>query len=360
MSDFTAPFPYFGGKRAVAGLIWERLGDVPNYVEPFYGSGAVLLARPDWHTAAPWIETVNDADGMVSNFWRALQSDPVKVEHYADWPVNENDLHARHAWLVGQRASLASRLEGDPDYCDHKIAGWWVWGLCCWIGGGWCSGDGPWHVIDGELVKVKSDGQGISRKRVHLGNAGKGIKRRLVHLRHSGQGINSKRVQLGDTGKGKAGTGEHGLTAWLAALSERLARVRVCSGDWLRVMGPTPTVQQGLTGIFLDPPYSDAANRDSDIYSVDDLDVAHAVRRWCLEHGDDPRLRLALCGYRGEHDDLEERGWTAVSWKTQGGYANNGNGNGRANAEREVIWFSPHCLKIDPGLAELPLFGEHA
>ena len=357
MSDFTAPFPYFGGKRAVAGLIWERLGDVRNYVEPFYGSGAVLLARPDWHTAAPWIETVNDADGMVSNFWRALQSAPVKVEHYAAWPVNENDLHARHAWLVGQRTSLASRLEGDPDYCDHKIAGWWVWGLCCWIGTGWCSGVGPWHVIDGELVKVKSDGKGISRPHLHRGQ---GIKRQRVQLRNAGQGIKRQRVHLGDTGKGKAGTGEHGLTAWLAALSERLARVRVCSGDWLRVMGPTPTVQQGLTGIFLDPPYSDAANRDSDIYSVDDLDVAHAVRRWCLEHGDDPRLRLALCGYRGEHDDLEERGWTAVSWKTQGGYANNGNGKGRANAKREVIWFSPHCLKIDPGLAELPLFGEHA
>ena len=35
-----APFPWFGGKRRVAPEVWERFGDVPNYVEPFFGSGA--------------------------------------------------------------------------------------------------------------------------------------------------------------------------------------------------------------------------------------------------------------------------------------------------------------------------------
>lgn len=41
-----APFPWFGGKSRVASIVWERFGDVPNYVEPFFGSGAVLLGRP--------------------------------------------------------------------------------------------------------------------------------------------------------------------------------------------------------------------------------------------------------------------------------------------------------------------------
>ncbi len=39
-----APFPWFGGKSRAAELIWSRLGDVSNYVEPFAGSLAVLLA----------------------------------------------------------------------------------------------------------------------------------------------------------------------------------------------------------------------------------------------------------------------------------------------------------------------------
>lgn len=42
----VAPFPYFGGKRRAAPMIWPRLGDTPNYIEPFAGSLAVLLARP--------------------------------------------------------------------------------------------------------------------------------------------------------------------------------------------------------------------------------------------------------------------------------------------------------------------------
>jgi len=54
------PFPYFGGKSKIADIVWKRLGDVPNYVEPFFGNGAVLLRRPH----KPGIETVNDKDGL--------------------------------------------------------------------------------------------------------------------------------------------------------------------------------------------------------------------------------------------------------------------------------------------------------
>ena len=66
--DHKPPFPYFGGKSPVADLVWDALGDVPNYVEPFFGSGAVLFLRPG---GAGHIETVNDADGFVANFWQA-------------------------------------------------------------------------------------------------------------------------------------------------------------------------------------------------------------------------------------------------------------------------------------------------
>lgn len=87
-----APFPWFGGKRRVAHHVWDRLGNVRNYIEPFFGSGAVLLGRP----GEPGIETVNDADAYLANFWRAISGDPDGVARYADWPVNEADLHARH------------------------------------------------------------------------------------------------------------------------------------------------------------------------------------------------------------------------------------------------------------------------
>src|SRR3990167_2528692 len=80
-----APFPWFGAKSRIASLVWSRFGDVPNMVEPFFGSGAVLLGRPH----PPRLETVNDKDGFVSNFWRATIADPDAVAEHADWPVNE-------------------------------------------------------------------------------------------------------------------------------------------------------------------------------------------------------------------------------------------------------------------------------
>ena len=70
---FKAPFPWFGAKARIAHAVWQRFGDVKTYVEPFFGSGACLLNRPLTFAGA---ETVNDADGLVCNFWRALKAEP--------------------------------------------------------------------------------------------------------------------------------------------------------------------------------------------------------------------------------------------------------------------------------------------
>lgn len=138
MEYMRAPFPWFGGKRRVAGLVWERFGDVGNYVEPFAGSLAVLLGRP----TAPRTETVNDKDGFVANFWRAVSNDPEGVADNADWPVNEADLHARHTLLQRHRETFTETMLEAPGYFDVQIAGWWLWGICCWIGTSWCGEKG--------------------------------------------------------------------------------------------------------------------------------------------------------------------------------------------------------------------------
>jgi hypothetical protein len=67
------------------------------------------------------------------------------------------------------------------------------------------------------------------------------------------------------------------------------------------------------------------------------------VRQWCLDNGDTPKLRIALCGYDGEH--AMPASWECVSWKAAGGYRNLGHNQGRVNAHRERIWFSPACLR---------------
>jgi site-specific DNA-adenine methylase len=308
-----APFPYFGGKSKIANEVWARFGDVKNYVEPFCGSAAMLLARPDY---AGQTETINDADGLVSNFYRALQAAPDEVAHFANWPVNEADLHARNYWLTQRRESLTDKLMGDPDYFDAKIAGWWVWGFCASIGNNFCSNKGPWIVKDGLLVKSEP---------------GKGIKKSLPFI-GQGRGINRQLPE----------EIENHAAYWLEPIAKRLRRVRVACGDWQRVCGPTITFNQRTAAIFFDPPY--ATEKRHDTYHNESYTVAHDVREWCKENGDNPLLRIALCGYEGEHENLELYGWKVLKWKATGGYGNNGQTTGRNNAKKERVWFSPHCL----------------
>jgi DNA adenine methylase len=296
-----APFPWFGGKSRVAQLVWDRFGDVPNYVEPFFGSGAVLLNRP----TEPRTETVNDLDCYLANFWRAIRHNPATTAAWADWPVNEADLLARHQWLVDQ-SEFKEKVRSDPEYYDCRIAGWWVWGICQWIGSGWCVQRG-----DGNQPEQLP----------HLGDAGMGINRKLPHL--------------GDAGRGEA------IAAYFGELSGRLRDVRVACGEWERVLGDSVTVKHGITGVFLDPPYS---SDEHDVTYSAHSDVASAVREWAIVNGGEPELRIALCGYEGEHAMPD--GWECVAWKARGGYGSQSDGRGRENAARERIWFSPHCLKL--------------
>lgn len=288
-----APFPWFGGKSRVADLVWDRFGNPPNYVEPFAGSLAVLLGRPH----APKTETVNDADCYLANFWRAVKAEPDEVAAFCEWPVNEADLLARHKWLL-EREGFRHRMKLDPGFYDVQIAGWWVWGICQWIGSGWCRGE--------------------AQQLPHLGSAGRGVHRPAMKLPH-----------LGSAGMGVQG--------WFRELQGRLKGVRVACGDWTRVLGESVTVTHGMTGVFLDPPYdADCSMPYAEACSSAD------VRAWALENGDNPLLRIALCGYEGEH---EMPGWECVEWKARGGYGSQADGRGRKNAARERIWFSPHCLR---------------
>lgn len=360
-----APFPWFGGKSRAAELIWSRFGDVDNYVEPFAGSLATLLARP----TPPRSETVNDLDCYLANFWRAISLDPACVATHADWPVNEADLHSRHLWLVNQ-AEFRERMKTDPEYFDVRIAGWWVWGLSCWIGGGWCAlRERPWQqrpqLTAGKRIGVNA----VERKRPQTtaGRAGNGINSKIAQS-NVGYGVHKKIPDCHPKGgKGvasyvrnqmprldamcdtKANNVEPSdLLVWFEQLRARLRRVRVVCGDWKRVLGPTPL---GLTSnvpsafvsaVLLDPPY-DPKIRDKGIYAQDGIATLSAeVRAWAIEYGTDERLRIALCGYDGEHAMPED--WECVAWKAAGGY---GNRTGNQNAHLERIWFSPHCLKAE-------------
>jgi DNA adenine methylase len=75
------PLKTFGGKAYQADKIVSLLNSHVHYCEPFFGGGAVLLARdpmdprlwvPPWEGVS---ELVNDTNGELINFWRTLQDE---------------------------------------------------------------------------------------------------------------------------------------------------------------------------------------------------------------------------------------------------------------------------------------------
>lgn len=290
-APLKAPFPWFGGKVRASSIVWQALGNPHNYVEPFAGSLAVLLARPH----SPTLETVNDVDGLLVNFWRAVKADPVLVGRMADWPVTELDLHARHKRLIEAKPLLAEQLRSDPEFFDAQIAAWWVWGIGAWIGQGW----------------------------------GERWSKQIPYLNSHGVGVHSERTSKD----------------WALKLAERLRLTRVVCGDWKRLLRPavlTPDQRRknAITGVLLDPPYVNGSIR----YGKGDA-LAEEVAEWAFSNGDNPRLRIVLCGYVGDYQ--ARQGWKEVAWKANGGYGSQADGQARKNSASEVLYLSPGCLAVE-------------
>ncbi|NJK32324.1 MAG: DNA adenine methylase [Deltaproteobacteria bacterium] len=327
------PWPWFGGKTHAAPVVWEALGDVDHYIEPFAGSLAVLLRRPHPANRAYKSETVNDADGLLINFWRSVQLDPEATAEAASWPVAEADLHARHLALLRWKAEQPlERMMADPHWHDARMAGWWAWGQSSWLGTGWCSGRGPWVIgEDGRITK-----QG----------GGRGVSRQVPTLSNNGEGVNHAGTRAWGVGDPFHPMTMPELRAWLKFLSARLRHVRILNGDWSRAVSRGVILTRGVrdggvAGIFLDPPYSHAAQRSDGLYAVDDKEVANEVREVARERAKDPRTRIVIAGFEGEHDSLVQDGWKVAEWYRRG-YDTGGRGR---QQHRERLWISPHCLQ---------------
>ena len=332
-----SPFPYFGGKRSVAGDVWARLGSPSQYIEPFCGSAAVLLAAPK----PAQLEVVCDGSGFIANFWRAVKRQPAAVAEAADYPVSHIDLGAAHVWLMAQRARIGAELQDIEWPGDAKAAGRWLHGQCCWIGSGWCEWDRatsprgigkvPAYGQDagfGINAAAQSDRAGPARRQCGEGRPGD---REGDDATSAGMGVQAigKVPHAGNAGRGEqALLTSAGRTAWrwLHQLADRLERVRVVHGDWTRCLnnhfGGTDTA------VFLDPPY-----RAYERLYGNAAPVADAVEAWAREHAD---LRVALCGHRGDYD---LPGWDAVDW-SRGRLTYGGN----KTTDSECIWYSPACL----------------
>lgn len=124
------PLTFFGGKTRIAQRIIALLPPHLHYIEPFAGSLAVLLAKQPAR-----METVNDLDGELMNFWRVLRerTDDLervcaltphsRIEHRASLePASEELERARRTWirLTQGRGGHTDRPTGWRFYQDPR------------------------------------------------------------------------------------------------------------------------------------------------------------------------------------------------------------------------------------------------
>ncbi|ERS24829.1 hypothetical protein HMPREF1301_00214 [Propionibacterium sp. KPL2005] len=304
MTETKSLFKYFGGKSASASSIWGAFGDPGLYIEPFCGSAAVLLARPRF--TGHRMEIINDLDGWLVNVWRSVKADPKGVALECVGPMTEIDITARKAWLNGNRESFTSWLMGDPEHYDSKAAAWWLTVACGSIGTP--ISNGPWGIVDGKLT--------------HIGAGG--VSRSIPSFLDN-NGVYSPTIDVDKR---------------IHSIAQRLRDTRIACGDWRRVLsdsiisGSKHSNGDGSTAIFLDPPYTVG----SDVYFNNGDGLSKSVRDWCMNAPGG--LKIVVCGYLDEHDELLDRGWMKIEGKA------GSSGYGAVPAsERERLWLSPSCTK---------------
>jgi hypothetical protein len=97
--------------------------------------------------------------------------------------------------------------------------------------------------------------------------------------------------------------------------------------------------------VFLDPPYETGRGN---LYTHEVDGLAQEVNKWCVAHGNDPKLRIVLAGMQYEHENLEALGWRVLSAIDQGpkGAMRGGYGKAREINRLDRLWLSPNCLPL--------------
>ncbi|MER1998823.1 MAG: DNA adenine methylase [Lysinibacillus sp.] len=135
---------YVGSKWNMASWIISQMPEHEIYLEPFFGSGAVLFNKPSAR-----IETVNDIDSNIVNLFKVIREQPQALVQAVEYtPYSRQEYY--HAYEA---------LEGDLSELERAR----LFLARCWMGrGGKTSDRTGWrHNIDPVTINALPDWNGL-------------------------------------------------------------------------------------------------------------------------------------------------------------------------------------------------------
>jgi len=144
VSALTPPLKWHGGKHYIASRIVALMQPHIHYVEPFFGGGAVMLAKNPEGVS----EVANDLNGRLIGFWRVLQETdsfsqfirktqaiPFSEQEWEDSrQPREDKIEDAVSFFVFCRQSLAGRMAGFASVSrsrtrrgmNEQASAWWT------------------------------------------------------------------------------------------------------------------------------------------------------------------------------------------------------------------------------------------
>ncbi len=237
-------FGWYGGKFSHLKWLLPLLPECHHYCEPFAGSAAVLLNRPP----SP-VETYNDIDGEVANFFRVLRDQKDKlVEAIGLTPFSREEFFV----AVSKADGALSDLERARRF----------------------------------FVRARQARTGLAQT-ASLG--------RWANCK------NTSRAGMSGVVSRWLGSVED-----LPAIASRLLRVQIENRPAIDII---KLYDAKSTLFYCDPPYVHASRGDSKAYAFEMNDLEHRALSSALKSA---KGNVALSGYRGDLMDTLYRGWRCV------------------------------------------------
>jgi DNA adenine methylase len=150
------PLTYYGGKQGLARQIVPLMPAHRVYLEPFAGGAAMLFAKPRAER-----ETLNDLDGQIMRFWRALRDSPDELAAaVAMTPYGREEWRASRDGDCSDDVEAARRLLVNVDQSFSRSRA--SWSVPC-IGDGrgrWQPGS--WENLPPKLIAAAGRLRGVA------------------------------------------------------------------------------------------------------------------------------------------------------------------------------------------------------